>query len=649
MGSESVESVAGPLGRYVEGFKRFLIDEEHYGLKPALKLAGLMSELSGWMAANGVVADALTEARAEEFTQARKEAGRSYLLSPRALIPLFGYLRGVGAVPGPVAAEPDAAGRLLACFADYLAGERGLARGTIQQYLAAARMFLDSELPGEPDLGLVTAAQVSEFVRARCVGRSPAAAGDLAWGLRSFLRFAHATGAAAADLSAAVPSMASRAGVVLPRGVDRATLAALFGSCDRSCLTGRRDYAVLLVLARLGLRAGEVAALGLDDVNWRAGVVVVRGKGNAVDTLPLPVDVGGALASYLSWEGLHRKSRTVFVRVRAPHGSLAPSSVSMIVYRACPAGRGGGDRRAPPAPQPGDRDAAAGRTPERSRPGTASPLHRHHRPLCQGRPGVCAAGGRPLAGPGWPAAPGSPVTGPWPGCPPLAGRGCVMTDLHQAIDSYIALRRGLGYQLRNAERALHDYADYLQAAGEPTVTTASALRWAASREGTTAHYAVERLSHVRMFARHLAAFEPGTEVPPANMLGHTRKRTAPHIYSSSEVSSLLAFAAQVHPEDRGAAMEVLIGLLAATGLRPGEAYALDRGDADLDQGVLTIRESKFHKSREVPLHESAVTALRAYRTRRDRWFPQSPRRRSSPAARRAAWRPRTSTTHSRTC
>jgi integrase/recombinase XerD len=199
-----------------------------------------------------------------------------------------------------------------------------------------------------------------------------------------------------------------------------------------------------------------------------------------------------------------------------------------------------------------------------------------------------------------------------------------MTDLHQAIDSYIALRRGLGYQLRNAERALHQYADFLQARGETMVTTASALHWAASREGTTAHYAVERLSHVRMFARYLAAFEPGTEVPPGHVLGGTRKRKAPHIYSDSEVSSLMALAARVHPEDRGAALEVLIGLLAATGLRPGEAYALDRGDVDLDQGILAIRESKFHKSREVPLHESAVTALRAYRTRRDRWFPKSP-------------------------
>src|SRR5690242_18664946 len=126
-----------------------------------------MRELSWWMAAHGVGVDTLTEVRGEEFIQARKGAGRSYLVSPRALIPLFGYLRGIGAMPGPVAAEPDAVGRLLACFADYLAGERGLAPGTVQQYLAAARLFLGSGLPGGPDLGLVTAAQVSEFAGAR--------------------------------------------------------------------------------------------------------------------------------------------------------------------------------------------------------------------------------------------------------------------------------------------------------------------------------------------------------------------------------------------------------------------------------------------------------------------------------------------------
>ena len=421
MSSESVGSVAGPLDRYLADFKRFLVDEEHYQPKPALKLAGLMRDLSWWMAASGVGIDALTEVRAEEFTRVRKRAGRSCLLSPRALVPLFCYLREIGAMPGPVAAEPDAAGRLLARFADYLAGERGLARGTIQQYLAAARLFIDGGLPGGPDLRLVTAAEVSEFVAARCAGRSPAAAGDLTCGLRSFLRFAYATGAAPADLSAAVPSMASRADVFLPRGVGRATLAALLGRCDRRCLTGRRDYAILMVLARLGLRAGEVAALSLDDVNWRAGVVVIRGKGKAVDTLPLPVDVGNALASYLSWEGLHRKTRTVFVRVRAPHGPLAPSTISMIVYRAC--------RRAGVAEIGAHRLRHSlatqilkkGRAPERSGPGTASPFHRHDCSLCQGRPGVFAAGGGPLAGRERPAARATTIIGPGPGCPSLAG------------------------------------------------------------------------------------------------------------------------------------------------------------------------------------------------------------------------------------
>ena len=199
-----------------------------------------------------------------------------------------------------------------------------------------------------------------------------------------------------------------------------------------------------------------------------------------------------------------------------------------------------------------------------------------------------------------------------------------MSGLHESIDSYVALRRGLGYQLTNAERALHDYAEFLVARGETTITTASALAWATSREGRGAHYAVERLSHVRMFAKHLAAFEPDTDIPPTNLLGNARSRKPPHIYTDGEVAALLGFAAQMYPEDRAAAVGVVIGLLAATGLRPGEAFALDHGDVDLDQGVLGVRESKFHKSRQVPLHETTVAALSAYRARRDRWFSKSP-------------------------
>lgn len=199
-----------------------------------------------------------------------------------------------------------------------------------------------------------------------------------------------------------------------------------------------------------------------------------------------------------------------------------------------------------------------------------------------------------------------------------------MSGLHESIDSYITLRRGLGYQLANAERALHDYADFLAARGETAITTTSALAWATAREGRGAHYAVERLSHVRTFAKHLAAFEPATEIPPTNLLGNDRRRKPPHIYTDSEVAALMGFASQMHPEDRAAAMEVLIGLLAATGMRPGEAFALDRGDVDLNEGLLVVRESKFHKSRQVPLHPTTVAALAAYRARRDRWFSKSP-------------------------
>lgn len=185
------------------------------------------------------------------------------------------------------------------------------------------------------DLEGVAAAEVVRFAAVYCAGRSPSAAGDLIWGLRCFLRFVYAIGATQADLSAAVPTVPNRSEVYLPRGVDQATIDALLASCDRGRLVGERDHAVLVVLTRLGLRAGEVSRLSLDDVDWRSGIVVVRGKGRTIDTLPLPVDVGAALSSYLSWVGLHRKGRTLFVRVRAPHGPLAPSTVTMIVYRAC--------------------------------------------------------------------------------------------------------------------------------------------------------------------------------------------------------------------------------------------------------------------------------------------------------------------------
>lgn len=152
--------------------------------------------------------------------------------------------------------------------------------------------------------------------------------------LRPLLVFLHVTGRIEGPLRWAVPRVADTNGRLLPRAVDRETVTALLGSCDRDRPCGRRDYAIVLLLARLGLRCGEVATLQLEDIDWRAGELLVRGKGGREDRLPVPVDVGEALAEYL----LHRpliESRAVFIRLPAPIGTMTRQAVSQAVVAAC--------------------------------------------------------------------------------------------------------------------------------------------------------------------------------------------------------------------------------------------------------------------------------------------------------------------------
>jgi len=154
-------------------------------------------------------------------------------------------------------------------------------------------------------------------------------------GLRSFLRFCFVEGLVEADLSQAALVVRGRRCSSLPRGISRADAQALLGACDRRSVLGRRDYAVIIVLLRLGLRRGEVAALTLDDIDWRAGELVVRGKGGREDRLPLPVDVGEAITSYLRRGRPASGRREVFLRARAPFEPIAPGTVSSTVRRAC--------------------------------------------------------------------------------------------------------------------------------------------------------------------------------------------------------------------------------------------------------------------------------------------------------------------------
>jgi integrase len=206
----------------------------------------------------------------------------------------------------------------------------------VASYLHVARLFLATRPQGS-GLGFeaLRASDVIDFVLEECRHRSVGSAKYVVDGLRAVLRFCYLDGAIARPLADAVPAVASWRLAALPRAVDPGDVAALLKSCDRRTTFGRRDFAVLTLLVRLGLRSGEVAGLRLDDIDWRAGELVVRGKGPKEERLPLPSDVGEAIAGWLGRGRPHCAVREVFTRVRAPHQGLSPGGVSAIVRAAC--------------------------------------------------------------------------------------------------------------------------------------------------------------------------------------------------------------------------------------------------------------------------------------------------------------------------
>jgi len=228
--------------------------------------------------------------------------------------------------------QTDAMQALIEHYRDWLVAERGLAIGTIRGYLPAARLFL-SECSGR-DLRLLTLGEVNSFVVRECRQRNTGSAKNLVKALRSLLRYLYLEGLTDRQLAPAVPTPAGWQDN-LPRGLGANELTALLTEDGGTGALGRRDHAIVLMLARLGLRAGEVAALGLDDVDWRAGEIVVRGKGNRLERLPLPVDVGESLVDYLREGRPPTACRTLFVRTKAPVTSLSSGAVSHIVRRAC--------------------------------------------------------------------------------------------------------------------------------------------------------------------------------------------------------------------------------------------------------------------------------------------------------------------------
>lgn len=197
-----------------------------------------------------------------------------------------------------------------------------------------------------------------------------------------------------------------------------------------------------------------------------------------------------------------------------------------------------------------------------------------------------------------------------------------MTSLRDALADYLQLRRRLGFEMPQDGRLLEGFMTFLEQAGAGRITTDLAVDWARLPRQAHPSYWRQRLGVVRGFARHLVTLDPSSEVPSQDLLPAHRSRIAPYIYTGEEIAALIAAAGRLTPRLRAVRHQMLIGLLAVTAMRPGEALALDRDDVDLRHRVVLVRTGKQKKQREVPLHDSTVTALGHYIRQRDARFPQ---------------------------
>jgi len=328
--------VSGPLAVHAHELAGELLRRGH-APERAARHVQLLAQLSRWMQGQGLAASGLSEETVAQFLAGRTAAGYAEKYSARWMVGLLGRVPALTITPARPAGQDSPAAAILEDYRRYLVRERGLAAATVTGYLAVARVFLARwEQPGGPGLGQLTAAQVTGFVLEECGRRSTAAAKVMVTGLRSLLRFLSLQGSISGPLASAVPAVAGPASDGLPRACDVGTVAALLASCDTHTRAGRRDCAVLAVLSRLGLRISEVAGLRLEDIDWCHGELEVRGKGGRADRLPLPADVGQALAAHLAGGRRPRAGcRAVFTRVHGPAGALTPSAVGQIVASAC--------------------------------------------------------------------------------------------------------------------------------------------------------------------------------------------------------------------------------------------------------------------------------------------------------------------------
>lgn len=326
--------VGGPLEAVARGFEAELV-RRGFARKSLVNQLRLLAHLSRWLEAQGITVDALTAQEVEDFLRERR-CTHTGLFSRRALGPVLDWLACEGVIPDEAAAVPAAADVAeLVEFEAYLRSERRLADSTIAASMARARRFWAGYVPAG-GIGELTAAEVTRALLDEGVTRRPVSVKAFGYTLRSLLRFLFIAQITSHDLSLATLVIRSPQPSRLPVGVDRDDVAALLAGCDRDTGAGLRDYAVLLLLVRLGLRAIEVARLQLNDIDWHRAEILVRGKGNRDERLPLPHEIGEAVVAYLrDARPADARFREVFAASRAPWRSLTREAVGGIVQRAC--------------------------------------------------------------------------------------------------------------------------------------------------------------------------------------------------------------------------------------------------------------------------------------------------------------------------
>ncbi len=327
--------MTGPVAPFVDAYRVELLGRGYTPLSAVNELRQV-ARFSRWLEQDGLTVGEVSDVCVEEFLAWQRASGCDrHSWSRPGLRCLLDVLRGLGVLvaeePAPASSPTDV---LLAGFERYLLTEQGLAAGTVVLYRASARRFVEG-LSSDRRLAGLAAGDVTAAVLRQSRVVSVSAAQNFVSGVRAFLRFCFIEGLVGTDLSRAALFMRGRSSSPLPRGISRADARALLGSCDRRHALGRRDHAIIILLLRLGLRRGEVAGLTLDDIDWRVGELLVRGKGNRQDRLPLARDVGEAIASYLRRGRPRSSRREVFLRARAPYDSIASGTVASTVRRAC--------------------------------------------------------------------------------------------------------------------------------------------------------------------------------------------------------------------------------------------------------------------------------------------------------------------------